>query len=337
MNTKLKLILGDKQSSSWSMRAAILLQEMGVNYEEIMLGSDWPIIVKNGIGRLFEENDTYGFPNQPASGCCCEISQLADIIGEQRLKSTIAYDMHRVPILFDESKDIVIPDLLSIHEYLIDEKLCENALVPIDIQQKITCKVFSHHIYADFLPLMSNMPYNLSFINAKKANYNYLNSDGKHQIDELLETIYFLLTTYQQTYLFDTFSLADIMIAPLAYTFLKWNVPMREIIKNYFNNILNRPNVLHNFLQAESIYGNKDKYEEGTISWIVNQYRTNPRYRTISHIDSNIYYMFRNQKEFDVFQMVKNEVCLLEISSGLNVSNNQIDELVKFFDPRNMS
>lgn len=335
----MKLIVGDKQSSSWSMRGSLMLQEAGVDYTEIMLGSDWPVKVEDDRIRVFSE-DLYGFPSQAASGCCCEITQLKDIAGKGLVESSLAENIHRVPVFVDEEQNIIITDLMAIFEHIEENHLGRVSLLPTHIKPRAEVRVFSYHIYSDFLPLMSWMPYNQSFKEPKKAKYEELPEDAKLQISELLTTIQHILKLYnyntEDSYLFGDFSLGDIMVAPLAYSFMKWNVPLENTIETYFRNLLNRNIIKDNFLAAEKIYGDKNKYPDSTIQWIANQYRVNPRYQIISHIDSDFYHRLKNKDEFNIFMMAKNGKSLTEIEHEANISEDKINSIMDYFHPKSM-
>lgn len=333
----MKLIVGDKQSSSWSMRGSLMMQEAGIDYDEIMIGSDWPVVVEDGNARLFQKEDTYGFPSQAASGCCCEVTQLKDIVGTTLVETSLANNIHRVPVLVDENQNIIITDLMTIFDYIEENHLGSISLLPKDLKKRYEIKAFSSHVFSDFLPLMNWMPYNCSFKKSSEAKYENLCKEAKIQIDELLSTIVWILKIYKSsgddTYLFGELSFADIMIAPLAYTFIKWGVPLSNEVSKYFHLLLERPIIKQNFMIAESIYGDQDKYDQGTIQWIANQYRINPRYKTISHINSARYYMFKNEKEFEVFMCAKYGASARDIELKINISIQDIENIMKYFHP----
>lgn len=332
---QVKLIVGDKQFSSWSMRGSLLLQECGVNYTEIMLGSDWPLKIEKSTPRLFKnDNDSYGFPSQAASGCCCEITQLMDIAGEEIILKSIVSNIHRVPVLIDEKRNLAISDVMAIAHYIEDMHLGKVSVFPYELSQRMGALSFANHIYSDFLPLMSLMPYNYSFMFPEKAQYSSLSKEAKSQITELLTTVDFLLNAYGENpkYLFGSFSIADIMFAPLAYSFKKWKVPFNEPTEAYINMLLERNIMKMNFEQAELIFGMKDFFPKESINWIANQYRINERYHIVHKLYTDIYHRFNKDDEFDIFLMAKNGEPIEMIAEKHGADCAEIEKFMSFFN-----
>ncbi|HCT0479730.1 thioredoxin domain-containing protein [Staphylococcus pseudintermedius] len=61
----IKLYGGDKQFSSWSMRAYILLEESKIDYSYKMIGLDWPVKYhENGDIEIITGENDYEIPKR---------------------------------------------------------------------------------------------------------------------------------------------------------------------------------------------------------------------------------------------------------------------------------
>lgn len=324
----LDLIIGDKQYSSWSIRAVMLLKELDIKYNEINLGSDWPIKIINGNWSVFSNVEDYGFPSMPATGCCCELTQLKDLL-KCNINNELVSVMHRVPVLYDSERNIVISDIMTISYYLKEIGLSKN-LFGKTLKEQLQILQFSNHIYSDFLPLMSSMSYGKSFY--EDSNLSNFDSNTIAQVKEILELVDFCLENNKNKFLFGDFSLADIMLAPLAFTFAKNKVPMSDISKAYINRLLDRKSIKESLSEANQIYLDMNRFDKNQLSWIANQFRVHPKYPFINRINKHNYHKL-TLNDFNIFMDIKNGFSILECSQKYNVQTEYIEDLFKIIWP----
>jgi glutathione S-transferase len=324
----INLIIGDKQYSSWSIRGVMLLKELQINYNEINLGSDWPIKVYDNEWSVFNDTKEYGFPVMPASGCCCELSQLKSLL-KLNIDNKIVSIMHRVPVLYDSETNIVISDIMTIAYYLKKIGIAKN-LFGSSLENEMQIIQFSNHIYSDFLPLMSSMSYGKSFYEEK--DMSDFDNDTIEQVNEIQNLVEFCLNNSKGSFLFGDFSLADIMFAPLAFTFMKNKVPMKEICKNYVEELLNRKSIKESLDEANKIYIDKNKYDKNTLNWIANQFRVHSVYPFINRINNCNYHKL-SPRDFNVFMDIKNGYSISDCAAKNNVLPEYIEELFKIIWP----
>ncbi|MBW9159468.1 glutathione S-transferase family protein [Clostridium tagluense] len=325
------LIIGDKQYSSWSIRAVMLLKELDIKYNEINLGSDWPIKIQNGNWSVFSNVDDYGFPSMAATGCCCELTQLKDLL-KCNINDELVSVMHRVPVLYDSERDVVISDIMTISYYLKEIGLAKE-LFGKTLKDQLKILQFSNHIYSDFLPLMSSsISYGKSFY--KDPNLLEIDHDTMAQVKEILELIDFCLESHGNQFLFGDFSIADIMLAPLAFTFFKNKLPMSDISKSYISRLLDRESIKESLLEANQVYLDMTKFDKNTLSWIANQFRVHPKYAFINKINNYNYHKLAPH-DFKIFMDIKEGRSISECSKKHNVQAEYIEDLFNIIWPRN--
>lgn len=316
----LTLIIGDKQFSSWSMRASIILKEKKVPYQEIVAGLDWPIkFTENGLIPI-NTKDEYDLPKEPASGCGCQITQLLKIDKTQLLKNSIVEHLPRVPILIDTETDVVISDVLAISEYL-EENFKENpTLLSDDIVKRSDIRVFSSHIHADLLPLMSGMSYANSFRD------NSQKTISEEVLEQLQETLQLLELTLERkkkknwigSFLFGEFSLADAMFSPIAQQIRGWNIniPNKEV-ENYIKLLLNRETVKSYLNEAEKPYELLRQAEKNSPTWIARHYRFWTEINMIHNCEKDVYHIIENSVGVLMFNLASKGYSRDEIATKI--------------------
>ncbi|EGQ2920352.1 glutathione S-transferase, partial [Staphylococcus pseudintermedius] len=114
----IKLYGGDKQFSSWSMRAYILLEESKIDYSYKMIGLDWPVKYhENGDIEIITGENDYEIPKEPASGCGCQLTQILKNDSTALIQNSFTKFLPRVPILVDTTNEVVISDILVMEQY----------------------------------------------------------------------------------------------------------------------------------------------------------------------------------------------------------------------------
>jgi glutathione S-transferase len=293
----LTLIIGDKQFSSWSMRASIILRERKIPYREIIAGLDWPIkFTKNGIIPI-KDKDDYDLPKEPASGCGCQITQLLNIDDTQLIENSIVEHLPRVPILIDPETGAVICDVLAISEYLEENFKDYPSLLSDDIVKRSDIRVFSSHIHADLLPLMSGMSYANSF---RKNNQKEIPNDALEQLKETLELLENTLARkkakgWTGEFLFGDFSLADAMFAPIAQQIRGWNIKVtNNEVNNYLDSLLNRESIKLYLEEAKQPYKLLEEAKENSPTWIARHYRIWEEIRMIHNCENDVYHILED-------------------------------------------
>lgn len=325
----MKLAMGDKQYSSWSVRGLLILKEKGIDFEEVYIGSDWPIKIIDGEVTHFHNGENYGFPVSYESCCCCEVTQLEDAIGKNVIDSSVVYKMHRVPTLYDEKNNVCISEIMEINQYLEDMNYGKS-LLSDNLKLKSEIRSLSNHLIGDYLPLYAKMSYGKSFYSGE--NYKELDRDILVQAKEYLSLLEYVLDLYEGEYLFGEFSLADIIVAPAAMAFIGWQYPLNEKIKNYFNTLINRPTVKEIYDYCVTLYSDMKKYEKGTENWVANQFRYNEKYKLINQINEGVYHKIKNNTEFEALKLAKQGYKINEIVKNLNCDELQLKELFDYLN-----
>lgn len=329
----MKLVIGDKQYSSWSVRGSLIMIEHGVPYEEILIGSDWPIKIKDGKAESFYDEKIYGFPVFGASGCCSEISQLEDAVGKDTIDASLVYKMHRVPVFYDEKTGVVLSDVLEINQYLEEQRI-GTSLLSNDVKLRSSIRSLSNHLVSDYLISCGELSYGKSYYTP--SSYKEIDSDVLKQIDEYIDIINDVLLKYEGEYLFGNFSLADIIVAPVAITLKGWQYPINAIVSKYFDILLNRDSIKKIYINSKEIYSNMTKYKVNSINWIANQFRYNEKYKYINLINHPIYHKIKNEKDFEAIMMAKEGLDIKVISRELSYSVAELEKLFAYINPVKM-
>jgi glutathione S-transferase len=119
----LKLLIGNKNYSSWSMRPWILLRQAGIPFEEVMVRFD-----------SFDGDSTF----------------------KETLRAVTP--VGRVPVLVDDG--FAVWDTLAIAEYLA-EKFPEKQLWPQQVQARARARSICAEMHSGFTALRSNCPMNV--------------------------------------------------------------------------------------------------------------------------------------------------------------------------------
>src|SRR6185436_20679701 len=119
----LKLVVGNKNYSSWSMRPWVLLRQFQIPFDEVMVRFD---------------------------------SMDADSQFKRRVAQVSPAG--RVPVLVDDG--LVVWDTLAIAEYLA-ERFPQHALWPRDVRQRTRARSLCAEMHAGFSALRTHCPQNL--------------------------------------------------------------------------------------------------------------------------------------------------------------------------------
>ena len=182
----MKLVIGNKNYSSWSLRGWLAAKQSGIAFEEIIVplyGEDWEA-VKQGDGEL-----------QPSSG--------------------------KVPILWDG--DVVVWDSLAILDYLAD-KVGRERFWPKDDVARGMARSMVAEMHSSYQALRSECAMNVrrrfeGFVPSDAARADMVRilglwAEARSRFGS------------GGPYLFSTFGAADIFYAPVVSRFISYQVPV---------------------------------------------------------------------------------------------------------------
>lgn len=193
----MKLIIGNKNYSSWSLRGWLAAKQSGLHFEEITVnisGEDWED-AKREWGDI-----------QPSSG--------------------------KVPILWDG--EVVIWDSLAIIEYLAD-KVGRDRFWPKDDAARGMARSMVAEMHSSYLPLRRRMPMNVrrhfkdvqieDDVRANIVRILSLWAESRARFG------------HGGPFLFGTFSAADIIYAPIVSRFLSYGIGVPGFASAYMQAI----------------------------------------------------------------------------------------------------
>ena len=186
----MKLIIGNKNYSSWSMRAWLAAKQSGLSFEEIivpMFGEDWEA-QKQEDGQL-----------QPSHG--------------------------KVPILWDQtdSGEAVVWDSLAILEYLAD-KVGTDRFWPKDPVARGMARAIVAEMHSSFAALRREMPMNVR----RRVEGARVSEEARADIVRVLGLWAEARARFGRggPFLFGTFSAADVFYAPVVSRFITYGLPV---------------------------------------------------------------------------------------------------------------
>lgn len=201
----MKLYIGNKNYSSWSMRPWLVLQHFGIPFEEKLVPLD-----------EFKAD-------QPFKQKMSQISPTA-----------------KVPTLVDE--DFVVWDSLAICEYLAEQNPAKP-LWPLGIQQRTEARAICAEMHSSFQNLRTlcgmNIQAELADIGQRLWEEHPLLQAEIKRIEEIWKK-----RPHVNGFLMgDHFTIADAYYAPVVMRFVTYGLPVSEHAKQYMNTILAVPAV----------------------------------------------------------------------------------------------
>jgi glutathione S-transferase len=273
----LYLFHGDKHFSSWSMRARVALAEKRVDYVEREIQLDWPVeFAERGIVAWTEET-LEAFSPEPASACRCVLRHLAtDPAVGALIAGGYAAAIPRVPIVVDDDAQAVLADILAIAEYL-EEAQPDRPLLGKDRRTRGEIRSVSAHVHSEYLALHEGMSYAMSFRPEDQPRPAEEATGQARRLLRLLDAV--LAQTAARRlggdFLFGDFSLADVMVAPVAQALTGWGFDMagRPAVRDYAARLLARPSVRAHLDEAALPYRRLAEAKPGSVTWIARHYR----------------------------------------------------------------
>jgi glutathione S-transferase len=200
----LKLYIGNKNYSSWSMRPWVLLQQAGIPFEEVMVRFD-----------SFESN-----------------SQFKQTLGSVN-------PVGKVPVLVDSdvAGGLAVWDTLAIAEYLA-ERFPEKQLWPRDVAQRARARSVCAEMHSGFAALRSHCGMN---IEASLPEIGQLVWRDKPAVRADLARIIGMWSGLLQVHggpmLFGDFSVADAYFAPVVMRLKTYALPVPAEISAYADRV----------------------------------------------------------------------------------------------------
>jgi glutathione S-transferase len=215
----LKLYIGNKNYSSWSMRPWVLLAQAGIPFEEVMVRFD-----SFDPGSQFKQtlnNIT------PAS---------------------------KVPVLVDTTvgNGLVVWDTLAIAEYLA-EQFPHLQLWPQDPAARARARSVCAEMHAGFTALRSHCPMNIEAALPEVGQLVWRDKPAvRADVTRLVAMWGELLSAHGGPLLFGRFSVADAYFAPVCMRFKTYALPLPPVIAGYVDRVTALPGVAAWIAQARA-------------------------------------------------------------------------------------
>ena len=202
----LKLYIGNKNYSSWSMRPWVLLRQAGIAFEEVMVRFD-----------SFEAGSAF-----------------------QRTMSAIS-PTGKVPVLVDG--DLTVWDTLAIAEYLA-ERFPDKRLWPADAKARARARSVCAEMHAGFTALRSHCGMNIEAALPEIGARLWREQPAvRADVERIVCMWQGLLAEYRGPLLFGDFSIADAYFAPVCMRLATYALPVPADIAAYVERVRALPGV----------------------------------------------------------------------------------------------
>ena len=202
----LKLYIGNKNYSSWSMRPWVLLKQSGIAFEEVMVRFGEDALAANSSFKqaILAVN--------PAG---------------------------RVPVLVDD--DLAVWESLAIAEYAA-ERFPEKHLWPQDIRARARARSVCAEMHAGFTALRNACPVNIeAFLPEVGAIVWRDHPAVRADVQRLVAMWTELLEQHKGPMLFGEFSIADAYFAPVCIRLKNFALPVPAHITDYIQRVCALP------------------------------------------------------------------------------------------------
>lgn len=202
----LKLHIGNKNYSSWSMRPWVLMTQAGIPFDEVVLRFD-----------SFDPDSQF--------------KRSAEALSPSGT----------VPVLVDGA--LVVWDSLAIAEYLA-ERFPESALWPQETRERALARSATAAMHSGFGALRSHFPMNIeALLPEVGARVLREQPDVVADLQRLQALWEGLLARHEGPLLFDRFSIADAFFAPVVMRLHTYAVPVSPRIAAYMKQVRALPGV----------------------------------------------------------------------------------------------
>lgn len=195
----LKLYIGNKNYSSWSMRSWVLLKQAAIPFEEVMVRFDM---------------DTDSAFKETVSA----VSPAA-----------------RVPVLVDDG--FAVWDTLAIGEYLA-ERFPDKPLWPADPQARARARSVCAEMHSGFVALRTHCPMNIEASLAQAGALVWRDQPAlRADVQRIVAMWSALLEQYRGPMLFGEFGIADAYFAPVCVRLKNYALPVPGQITDYIRRV----------------------------------------------------------------------------------------------------
>ncbi|MES2941262.1 MAG: glutathione S-transferase family protein [Pseudomonadota bacterium] len=202
----LKLYIGNKNYSSWSMRPWVLLKQAGIEFEEVKVRFD-----------SFDSSSSFK-----------QVMAEVNPVG-------------KVPALVDDG--FVVWDSLAIAEY-VAEKYPEKNLWPHDPQARARARSICAEMHSGFGALRSACPMNIEADLAGIGQLIWRDKPAvRADVARLVDMWSALINAYNGPMLFGSFGIADAFFAPVVMRLKSYALPVPEEISAYIERLSALPGV----------------------------------------------------------------------------------------------
>ena len=204
--TAMKLYIGNKNYSSWSMRPWVLLKQAGIPFEEVMVRFD-----------SFE--------------------------ADSQFKSTIAAinPVAKVPVLVDG--ELAVWDTLAIAEYLA-ERFPDKQLWPKDVAARARARSVCAEMHSGFGALRSHCGMNLEAHLPEVGARLMRDEPGvAADLQRIVQMWSGLLAAHGGPMLFGAFGISDAYYAPVATRIRTYALPVPPVVDAYITRLLALPGI----------------------------------------------------------------------------------------------
>lgn len=202
----LKLFVGNKNYSSWSMRPWVLLRQAGITFDEVLVRFD-----------SFDADSAF--------------------------KKTLAglTPTAKVPVLLDG--ELAIWDTLAIAEY-VAERFPEKKLWPQDSATRARARSICAEMHSGFTGLRSHCPMNIEARLPEVGALVWRDQPGvRSDVQRLVQMWSALLQEHGGPMLFGDFSIADAYFAPICMRFNSYALPLPPVVADYVQRVTALPGV----------------------------------------------------------------------------------------------
>jgi glutathione S-transferase len=202
----LKLYIGNKNYSSWSMRPWVLLKQAGIPFEEVMVRFD-----------SFDSDSVFKKSIQAVN------------------------PTGRVPVLVDEG--FAVWDTLAIAEYLA-EKFPDKQLWPKDVQARARARSVCAEMHSGFGALRNACPMNVEASLPQAGALVWRDKpEVRKDVQRIVAMWTELLEKHKGPMLFGGFTIADAYFAPVCMRLKNYSLPVPGHITDYIRRVCALPGI----------------------------------------------------------------------------------------------
>jgi glutathione S-transferase len=202
----LKLYIGSKNYSSWSMRPWVMLKQAGIAFEEVKVRFD-----------SFDADSEFKRSLQGVS------------------------PTGKVPVLVDD--DFAVWDTLAMAEYLA-EKFPDKQLWPRDAKARARARSVCAEMHSGFTALRGTFPMNIEASLPQAGALAWRDKPAiRSDVQRIVSMWTELLEQYKGPMLFGEFSIADAYFAPVCMRLKNYALPVPGHITDYIRRVSALPGV----------------------------------------------------------------------------------------------